>query len=391
MSGLNVKKLSAIFNTALFFALIAVMAVSTIISKKADFSEEENRYLAEAPKLSASSWFSGGYSEGLSEYSREHFVLRNGWISLRTKLERLLGHDEISGVYFSDGRLFEVAEPVDYDKVDRSVEAINSLGKTLGGKLGVMIAPTSAQIYSDRLPSYTPDQEQRRLINYVYSELGGGIQAIDVYDVLYRERENYIYYRTDHHWTAYGAYIAYSEYMRRLGYNPVTLDKIDIEHADHSFLGSYHSKVLTDEVEPDTVDFYSSGGAEVTSVKITSADGSTTEHEGVYFREYLAKKDKYLSFLGPNAPLVEIDSNAGGGSVLIIKDSYANCFAPLLAKHFSKVVLADMRYMMKLSDYVDPSSFDRVLVLYNASNFASDGNLVKLEADFGEKTLEIRE
>lgn len=372
---------SVYFNIILFFLLTGVLCLATLLTPKSDYSEAENRALADAPRLTLSSWFSSDFSDGLSEYLREHFSLRNGWISLRTNLERLCGHDEVNGVYFSNDALYEVQPPVDYSLVDRSIEAINSFGKTLDGRLSVMIVPTAAQIYADRMPPYSPTQEQRRMINYVYSALDDGIGKTDVYDALFKAREDYIYYRTDHHWTASGAYIAYCEYVRRFGYTPVSLDKINIEHASHSFLGSLHSKVLTDEIEPDTVDFYTSGGAGVSSVRKTDPYGNVTEYDSVFMREYLESKDKYLCYLGENVPLVEITSDSGGGSLLVIKDSYANCLAPLLTKHFSKVTLVDLRYMMKLRDYADPEEYDSVLILYNASTFAQDGNIVKLAVE----------
>ena len=372
------QKLLPILNIALSSLTVLVLSAVTLFSPKSDFSDLENRYLTSAPRLTASSWFTGYYSDKFSEYIGDHFVLRPRWISLRTRLERLAGHDAVNDVYFSDGRFYEVMPPVDYALVDRSVSAINSFGDALNGKLSVLIAPTSSQIYVDRLPDYAPEQEQRRMINYVYSALGENIQSIDVYDALYRAREDYIYYRTDHHWTTYGAYIAYSTLIRRYGYDPVGLDRIDIDHASHSFRGSYYSKVISREAEPDTIDIYTSRGAEVGSVRITSADGTVTEHESMYFRENLEKKDKYLTFLGENVPLIEIESGAGGGSILVIKDSYANCLVSFLTKHFSKVAVVDLRYMMDLKDFADPAEFDRVLILYNASTFASDTNLPKL-------------
>ena len=372
------QKILHILNIAFFSVTVLILSAVTLLFPKSDFSELENRYLTTAPRLTVSSWFTGYYSDRFSEYVGDHFALRPRWISLRTRLERLAGHDAVSDIYFSDGRFYEVMPPVDYTIVDRSISAINSFGDYLNGTLSVLIAPTSSQIYVDRLPNYAPEQEQRRMINYIYSALGENIQSIDVYDALYRSRDDYIYYRTDHHWTTYGAYIAYSTLIRRYGYDPVGLDRIDIDHASHGFLGSYYSKVISREAEPDTVDIYTSRGAEVSTVRITSADGTVAERESVYFRENLDKKDKYLTFLGENVPLIEIESDAGGGSILVIKDSYANCLVPFLTKHFSRVTVADLRYMMDLRDYADPAEFDRVLILYNASTFASDANLVKL-------------
>ena len=373
------KRLADILNAALFFGAVAAVFLLTVFLPKSDFSELENRYLAEKPEFSVSEWFSGRFSERLAEYSREHIVLRPRWISLHTLLERLSGKKEVNGVIFAGGSLFEAPEETDFSVADRSAAALISFSESLCGRLSVMLAPTAVQIYSDRLPAFSKEPSEKKLIDRVYSKLReGGGGAVDVYDSLYSARGDYIYYRTDHHWTTRGAYIAYSCYMRSLGYEPIPLDRIDVEHASHSFRGSLYSKVLDDSAEPDVVDFYYSAGPSVKSVRVTSADGTVSEHDSVIFRENLAKKDQYLSFLGENVPLIEIETDAGGGSILVIKDSYANCLVPFLCKHFGRVTVVDLRYMMRLSDYADPSDFDRVLVLYNASGFAADKNISKL-------------
>lgn len=376
------KKLFTLLTPIAFFAAVLMFAGWLIVAPKADFSEEENRYLASRPTLSAASWFSGDFSLRAEDYLKEHFPLRTRWITLRTALERLSGHDLVNGVYFSDGRYFAEQPDIDDDLLTRSAESINKFSQKCNN-LTVMIAPTSAQIYSDRLPDYAPEPEQRRLTEALFSRLDPGVMSIDLFDPLYRARDDYIYYRTDHHWTSRGAYVAYCELMNRYGYEPVALDKINVEHASHGFLGSYYSKVLSDYAAPDTVDFYFSGSGGVT-VRRVLADGSEEVGSEMFMRNYLQKKDKYLSFLGDNVPLVEISGDRDGGSILVIKDSYANCLLPFLTRHFSKVTAVDLRYMMKLSDYVDPADFDRVLILYNAETFAQDRNILKLSEDSGD-------
>ena len=375
------KKFLNALTPVAFFLFIILFAAATLVLPKEDFSEQENRSLAKMPMLNAKSWFSGEFSDGLGKFLCEHFPLRNSWISLRTALERHVGHDEVNGIYFSDGCLYEAPQEYDYEIVDRSIAAINSLGERLGGRLSVMIVPTSVQLYSDRLPEYAPKPEQRDLINYIYSGLSDNVTAVDVYDLLYQSRDDYIFYRTDHHWTTRGAYIGYLTLMSAYGYEPVSLDKINIEHASHSFFGTYYSKVQSGEARADTIDFYTSSGPVVNGVMITHPDGTVTEHDDVYFRENLAIKDKYLSFLGENVPKVDVYSEYSGGSILIIKDSFANCFVPFLTKHFEKVTAVDLRYMMDLKDYVSLKDYDRVLILYNAETFASDCNIAKLSLE----------
>ncbi len=375
---MKITKIFRIITAALFFGFLTAFALLTLFLPKQDFSEAENRYLADLPSLTAKSWFSGRFGGEISEYISDRFALRTRFIGLRTGIERMSGKTEINGVYFADGAFYGAEEPYDYELIDRSVEAINSLGERLGSRLALMIVPTSAQIYSDRLPDYAPAPEQRMMMRYVYRNVSPDILIADVYDELYAARGDYIYYRTDHHWTQRGAYVAYCALISAYGYDPVPLGKINVEHAGQGFRGSLYSKVLSDYAEPDTVDFYSSGGAEITSVTKLFPDGREEVYDSPIFRENLEKKDKYLSYLGENVPYLEINSDASGGSVLVIKDSYANCFLPLLSKHFSRVAAVDLRYTMHLQDVCDPEDFDRVLILYNAATFATDANVAKI-------------
>ena len=75
---------------------------------------------------------------------------------------------------------------------------------------------------------------------------------------------------------------------------------------------------------------------------------------------------------------MSLRSDAQQMKMLVIKDSYANCFVPFLAENCSDIDVIDLRYMTNPADYVDVSEYDCVLILYNADNFATDTNLVKL-------------
>ncbi len=368
------KKICEIINAAVFFGFIVLMLCASILLPKKDYSEEENRYLAELPSLSAERYFSGEFTDELSSYMDDHFPLRTNWISLHTRLELLQGRRLVNGVYISDGRMIQIHDEADYDAVDRSVAAISEFSKSCGAPVYLTIVPTAAEIYSDEIPDYSGMLDQRELISYVYECLEGDVVSVDVYDTLRNLKDEYIYYRTDHHWTSQGAYAAYTEVARRLGFVPASLDRFDIMHASHSFLGSLHSKTLYDSIEPDSIDFYISNNQTVT---LNSYGGE--EYRGSpYLSEYLSVKDKYLSFLGQNTPLVNINSDASGARMLVIKDSYANCFVPFLAEHYSSIDVIDLRYITNPNDYINPSDYDCILILYNAENFSTDTNLAKL-------------
>lgn len=367
----KLKKLCQIINAAVFFGFIAAFAVTSVLLPKEEYSELENRYLSELPELDASGWFNGDIASGLASYADDHFPMRSNWISLHTSLEILEGKKRVNGVYIGDGRMMELAEPADLDRLDRSLEDIQYLCEIADAPVFVMIAPTAAQVYSDDIPDYENVLNQSELIDYVYERIDGEAVTVDVLPALEEAKDDYIYYRTDHHWTPQGAYVAYTEIAKMMGVVPAGLERFDIMHASHAFYGMLHSKTLYDGTEPDVVDFYISNDRSIT---LTAG-----EYVGSPYRtEYLQSKDKYLCYLGPNMPIVSLSSDAFGMKLLVIKDSYANCMLPFLSEHFSSVDAIDLRYMTDPDDYIELDEYDVVLILYNADNFSADTNLDKL-------------
>jgi hypothetical protein len=137
-----------------------------------------------------------------------------------------------------------------------------------------------------------------------------------------------------------------------------------------SFYGTYNSKTGISFFEPDSIELYEAGPA----VKYEGFDGNElTERPSVYFDEYLSKKDKYSFFLGPVKQVVTVHTASDSGkSLVIFKDSYAHCLAPMLFADYGRITLVDLRWY-KSDDYgadLELESFDDVLFLYSADIFA---------------------
>ncbi|MCH5192807.1 MAG: hypothetical protein J1F11_02525 [Oscillospiraceae bacterium] len=377
------KRLSApdLITCIVFFALIISMPIITGVLPKKDFSEMENTYLQKMPEMSVKNIFKRKYMNDMEKYISDHFAGRVGWIKGRTVFETSLGKHERNGIYILKNRLAEKINEPDYASVDKNIEAINKFAEENDVPVFFLLVPTSAEIYADELPKNAPNVNQKEFISYVYGSLGKSVTAIDVYQTMLSNRDDYIYYRTDHHWTTKGAYLAYAAAGKKMGYTPEREGMFDVEHAGLDFIGTFYSKALYDGVEKDTLDFYHYVlGDGVTDVSVTKVYGEEPEHrDSMYFREYLDVKDKYSSFLGTNAPLVTIKTDGGGGKLLIIKDSYAHCYSTFLTGHYSEITLMDMRYInMSYKELIDPEEYDQVLFLYNASSFMSDTDIRKL-------------
>lgn len=376
--------ISSLINCAVFFAILIAFPVVTALLPKKERSEMENKPLQEMPSISAKAVFSRKYMNDLETYVSDHFVGRTSWIKSKTVLETSLGKRERNGIYILNDRLVEhIAEP-DYELIDASVDAVNKFASKNDVPVFFMIVPTSAEIYADELPKNAPNPNQRDVINYVYRSFGKGITTLDVYPVMESNKYQYIYYRTDHHWTTRGAYLAYAAAGKKMGYTPLPEDKYDIEHASDEFQGTFYSKALYDKIEKDTLDiWHPTSGESVREVAVTTMYGEEPQlYDSMYFRDYLGVKDKYAAFLGTNAPIVTIKSDNKGGKLLVIKDSYAHCYAPFLTEHYSEITLIDLRYIqISYNQLLDPEDYDQVLFLYNASSFMSDTNLRKLAYD----------
>ncbi len=376
------NKIHKIILVGAFFLFLLAMPILTLINLPGEdrpFSENENRYLSGFPEISFESYVDKSAMTGFEDWFSDRFFGREAWIKLKNSTERFIGKTEVNGIFTVDDRMMQVWEGYDPAFVDKNLAAINKFTeKNAGIPVYFMLAPTSQELYSYLLPDCTPTGNQSELNAYCRENLECGF--IDIFPVMKSHADEYIYYRTDHHWTSYGAYLAYAEAAKSLGYQPLPLSAFDIEHASSDFRGTLYSKTLDDSITPDIIDYYHNTSD--SNLTLTINDGmSVKDYDSLYFREYLDVKDKYSSFMGTNSPVMTIttEENNNGQSILIFKDSYAHAFIPFLTSHYSKITVLDMRYInASYNTLVDMEEYDSVLILYNAITFTEDSHIRKL-------------
>lgn len=376
------NKIHKIVLVGAFFLFLLAMPILTLINLPGEdrpFSENENRYLSGFPEISFESYVDKSAMTGFEDWFSDRFFGREAWIKLKNSTERFIGKTEVNGIFTVDDRMMQVWEGYDPAFVDKNLAAINKFAeKNAGIPVYFMLAPTSQELYSYLLPDCTPTGNQSELNAYCRENLECGF--IDIFPVMKSHADEYIYYRTDHHWTSYGAYLAYAEAAKSLGYQPLPLSAFDIEHASSDFRGTLYSKTLDDSITPDIIDYYHNTSD--SNLTLTINDGmSVKDYDSLYFREYLDVKDKYSSFMGTNSPVMTIttEENNNGQSILIFKDSYAHAFIPFLTSHYSKITVLDMRYInASYNTLVDMEEYDSVLILYNAITFTEDSHIRKL-------------
>lgn len=354
-------------NTAIFSALLVILASAFVLTPKRGYSDNENRYLAAMPEFSLESLFDGSFTRGFEDYVTDGFPLRDMWISLKSRLDLILGRGDTGGVYVTDdGSLIEMFTQIDYDRYIRNLGYLKEAAGGFGhlDSFKVMLVPTASEVWDYKIGRFTADVDQSQLLKQA-----GGLPLVDCLTPLEERREEYIYYRNDHHWTSLGAYYCYQQLM---GDKALPLEDFGHEVLSEDFLGTTFSKAGI-YFEKDVIDGYSYGSPTV------QHNLSGDMLEGIYDRSYLDKKDKYSVFLSGNQALSVIDTGNQGGELLLVKDSYANTMVQFLLPHYSRIHVVDLRFFgMSLSGYVQQEGITDMLVVYNLKGFAAETSLHRI-------------
>ncbi len=358
----------------LFCILVFGFTAVTFVWPERTFSENENRVLASMPEFTTEKLFNGKFMSEYETYITDQFFLRDDWIKMKTLTEMLLNKQDINGVYMGkDGYLIERHEDskIDQEMLNKSKDYLVQFAEKYADRLNikVMLVPTASEVLLDKLPPFAEGFDQDALIDEIYSRLPEGT-ALDVRKILKEHSDEYIYYKTDHHWTTLGAFYAYQEFAKANGFEAPELSEIEQTTVSEEFLGTVYSKLNLN---------LSIDGMHTFKLPNTPSDVKMTvdmmeTFDSLYNDEFLSQKDKYSYYLDGNHGLTEIYSNSEGkGTLLIIKDSYAHSFAPFVVGDYAKVYLVDFRYFnMPISQFMMKYRVTDVLVLYNAVTFATD-------------------
>ena len=364
-----------------FCAILIVTMGVCLLKPAASFSENENRTLAQMPKLSVESVLSGSFMKGLEEYTTDQFPVRDQIVSVKAHMERMSGKQENNGVFFAkDGYLIEKPSTQDLKVATGSINAVKKLGMLGRYNVSLLLVPTAYEVLQEKLPAHTYTPVQRQVAQLAEDSLSGfGVTFVDPTDALMARKDDYIYFRTDHHQTAQGSFLVYEALCKKLGITPYAEDDFVKENVSNKFYGTMWSKAALFDAEPDTVSLYRPKFDIDYDVNYVLEN---KQSDSMYEMSWLDSKDKYSVFFDGNHPIVTIGtSNKNGKSIAVFKDSYANSIVPLLANHYEQVHMIDLRYFnANPLEYLDSNGISDVLVLYNTANFTTDVNVVKLGA-----------
>lgn len=273
------------------------------------------------------------------------------------------------------------------ETANQYITAVADAGDKLSGISTVydMIIPTSIEIdlpesYIEKYELNTSDQ-RKAIEDYIYPSIeamNSNVKTVSIYDTLKAHANEYLYFRTDHHWTALGAYYAYVEFCKVRGFEPVALDQFEKKEFD-GYLGSFYSSGSEAAAalggNPDTVEAYVPQADATLYVMLKNGE-ELPDWPLIADADTYSTGNKYLAFCGGDQPYEEITNNdmADGPSCIVVKESFGNCFIPFLVNHYKTIYVIDYRdYTGTVSALAQEKGVDDVLCVNNISMTRNDG------------------
>ena len=429
---------------AFFLLFLMMVGLVSTFDKDATFSESERRQLKTRPKLTLSGLIDGNYFNQYREYFADTFpnretlmksnVTLNGFYyfggfssddsaslvidfnanaaqqgeALKTtedpngefmheetesdnpkQTEPAAQAEQLGSVVLIGNSAFDVPY-ADDNQIVEYAQAVTAISDLLGSEVKTfsMPVPNSAEFYT-HAQYHTGKTSQKAMFQLCKENLGANVTFVDAYSAIEKHTSEYIYFRTDHHWTHLGAYYAYTALCKSAGFNPVNRDDFATGQWE-GFVGSMYTyvanypqgKVLKEN--PDTVHYWKpNANCTTTCYNSTALTGGYAM--GTICRVGEDVDNKYLTFMGGDHPVAIVETDTQGPCILVIKESYGNALISWLTNHYSKIILIDPRqYFGKQSDidlaeFAQSQGVDQCLVVNYPMMLNSDGYTSLLE------------
>ena len=380
------KKVYKALPAIVFVAFIGVMLILFLVLPKRDFSVPEKRYLEKAPAFTLSSFFKtedkeNSFQTHFESFIEDHTAGRDFWVELSAYYNLILGNNGAKGVYHGkDGYL--INDPTETEKFSRNLGFIEEFAEHIAGMkvpVTVAVAPSTGYVCEDKLPDlhYTYHDDE------LFAEMQDTFKTAEFVDLreplktAYNDG-NQVFYRTDHHWTSFGAFTAYQALSKSLGYTPNDKSAYEVTSYE-GFYGTTYSTSGYWLTKPDDIEVWDNPDNQI---DVSIVDGETKDQEDMFFYSHLEEPDKYPVFLDGNHPYTVITNKnaATDEKLLVVKDSFAHSLVPFLADHYAQIIMVDMRYYsMPMQPIIEHEGIDRVLFLYSVDNLATDDNIGLIE------------
>ncbi len=421
----------------IYFSIFGIISIiSWIPFLRPSYSEVEKRELSKFPEFSIESLLNKEYFNGISLWFSDTFPFRDNLITLNGFIKELYGisrttiygspdqgeeipdnadrfnNESSSGVYENNESNEKDEKEVETDNLetkslngvlvvgnsayeyysfvkslaDRYITVLNKFTNKVGADYNVydILVPTSIDIMlPNNFRSTINTSDQKKAISYMFSAMDQNVNKIEIFDTLKSHKDEYLYFRTDHHWTALGAYYAYANLMNYKRENPIPVDDFE-KIIFNNYLGSFYSQTgKKPELgnNPDQVIAYKTyNNAEMF---FKDKNGQNIKWDIIKDVSEWSTGIKYNTFIGGDNPYTEITNHdiENDNSCVVIKESFGNAFVPFLIPHYKKVYVLDYRYYKEsnLQEFVKKNNCKDIIFINNMSATRNASLINRLE------------
>ncbi len=328
-----------------------------------EFSDAERRYLASAPFVpSLTSWKTDRETES---YLADRVPFRTVLVGIDSCAQVATGRRTLLESWPAAGAFLEQPVSGTAEKTERRLKQFNTLAEKIGAEWQAVVPRTNGYLRREKMNGLLRMQYQQE--EAIYGALEADAHFLDVLPDGTDADE--VYYRTDHHWNLQGAYMAYAACCEADGLPVYALDTFE-RSAYPGFLGTTRSRSGLPALRSDVLECAEPKGPVTMTVP---EDGKTYDH--LIFPERAETYDGYAVYLDGNHGMLEIENpDAPGGTLLVYKDSFANCLLPLLAADYRRIVAVDARYYGGTFSQAAEAAgkVDKVLFVYSPDSMIND-------------------
>ncbi|MDR3179209.1 MAG: hypothetical protein LBT82_04130 [Oscillospiraceae bacterium] len=376
------------FSIFIFCGFLLFFFLLIIVNPKKEFSENEKRKLATPPKINLNTIKNSSLGVEIEKYFSDHFFNREFFIGTFSYANLAIGRNGQSGIYKGkDDYLIEKPAKNNEQNFIKNIKTINKFIESFEKiNAKIMLVPTTGFIMENKLPLLHETYQDDFTFKILEKEVKGKINNIDLIKTFKDNCNNkQIFYKTDHHWTYHGAFLAYKKYCEECKITYID-EKNFLYNNFGYFWGTTYSKSALWLSKPDIMETLTPKDSN--NFKVIVKDLAEEKiHNGLLFEEYFNKNnDKYSIFTGSNNGFTIVENNSINNStstdksLLIIKDSFANSLVPFLINHYKKIYLLDPRYYKKsISNIIRQDKIQNILILYSVKNIAADTNIVLIK------------
>ena len=350
---------------AVFLGLGLLLAAGlfALLWPHTEFSDAERRYLSASPSVpSLTAWKT---DKEVESYLSDRVPFRPVLVGLDSCVQVATGRRTLLETWPVAGAFLEQPVKGTADKTARRLEQFGALAEKTGATWQVVVPRSHGYLLKDRMNGLLKTQYETE--DTIYEVLEADDHFIDALPAGTDAEETY--YRTDHHWTLAGAWLAYKACCEADGLPVIPLEDFELSSFD-GFYGTTRSRSGLPALRGDTLECAEPAG----TVTMTVLDDGTV-YDHLIFPEQAETYDGYAVYLNGNHGMIEIvNPDAPGGTLLIYKDSFANCLLPLLAADYSRIVAVDARYYAGTFSQAAEAAgkVDKVLFVYSPDSLVND-------------------